>query len=281
MMKAWIQRILAALLILEGTVLIVLGRGWVLLWAKLLRRTSVEEDLRAIARIPNWIWRSVGMAEIGLGMSLLRDAPIDPTSFYGAWTGLYSRIGVLWRDIGYHPLFYAMAQELGMRLRPQSSVLDLGSGTGENLDHLLVLHLPFESYLGIDITPAMVAEAREKFGDSSRVRFLQLDLLHDAWPKEQYDLILATWLLEHVADPAHLAGHALAHLRPGGSIIIVSEVYDGSLRARLANLLWGMIGARLPDKDMYRTLPGLESLQFFDGVFAPTAMAVLSRPTAE
>jgi SAM-dependent methyltransferase len=280
-MKAWIQRALAALLILEGAVLLVIGRGWILLWAKLLRRTPVEEELRAIARIPNWTWRSVGVAEMGLGMRLLRDAPLYPATFYGAWAGLYSRIGVLWRDIGYQPLFYAMAQELGMRLRPQSSVLDLGFGTGENLDHLLALHLPFDSYLGIDVTPEMVAEAREKFGDSSRVRFLQLDLLQDPWPKDQYDLILATWFLEHVPDPAHLAGHALAHLRPGGAMIIVSEVYDGSLRARLANLFWGLIGARLPEKDVYRTLPGLESLQFFDGMFAPTAMAVLSRPAAE
>jgi SAM-dependent methyltransferase len=279
-MKAWVQRLLAVLLILEGFLLTVIGRGWVRLWAKLLRQTPVEGELRAIARIPNWTWRSIGVAEIGLGMTLLRDAPLKPRQFYGAWPNLYSRIGIFWRDIGYYPLFYALAQELEVRLRPQSSVLDLGCGTGENLDHLVVLHLPFESYLGIDITPEMVAEARDKFGDSPRAHFEQLDLLRDPWPDEQYDMILATWFLEHVSDPVHLVGHALAHLRPGGCMIIVSGVYDGSWRARVANWFWGMIGARMPDRDVYRTLPGLESLQFFGGVFSPTAIAVLSRPAA-
>jgi SAM-dependent methyltransferase/uncharacterized protein YjeT (DUF2065 family) len=279
-MKAWVKRLLAVLLILEGLLLTVVGRGWVRLWAKLLRRTSVEEELRAIARLPNWTWRSIGVAEMGVGVAILRATPLGPRQFYGAWSGIYSRISVLWRDIGYYPLFYALAQELEVRLRPQSSVLDLGCGTGENLDHLVVLHLPFESYLGIDITPEMVAEARDKFGDSPRAHFEQLDLLSDPWPDDNYDIILATWFLEHVPDPVHLVGHALAHLEPGGYMIIVSGVNDGSWRAHVTNWIWGTIGARMPNRDVYRTLPGLESLQFFGGVFFPAAIAVLSRPAA-
>ncbi len=45
---------------------------------------------------------------------------------------------------------------------PDTRILDLGCGTGVNLHRLRRLGLPFASYAGLDLTPAMLTRAQAK-----------------------------------------------------------------------------------------------------------------------
>jgi SAM-dependent methyltransferase len=72
-------------------------------------------------------------------------------------------------------------------------VLDVGCGPGTNARHFL-----HTDYLGIDLNPGYVADARRRFGDRFRVADVREDF--DAGGGG-FDFILVNSLLHHVATP--------------------------------------------------------------------------------
>ena len=58
-------------------------------------------------------------------------------------------------------------------LPPRGKVLDLGSGLGDLLSYFDERRLPYDEYLGIDVSERMVAEARRRHGE----RFEHRDIL--------------------------------------------------------------------------------------------------------
>jgi ubiquinone/menaquinone biosynthesis C-methylase UbiE len=104
---------------------------------------------------------------------------------------------------------------------PEARVLDGGCGTGANLARLRRLGLPFGSYTGVDFSPSMLALARRRFGDPPDVTFRQGDAtaLEDAG--ERYDVIVATWLLDHLSEPAAFVNGVQRFLVPGGRLLLL------------------------------------------------------------
>ncbi|MEW6233689.1 MAG: class I SAM-dependent methyltransferase [Chloroflexota bacterium] len=107
-------------------------------------------------------------------------------------------------------------------LPPHAHVLDLGCGTGANLERLLRLGLPFRAYVGLDLTPAMLARARLKgdgYGD--RVLLHRGDMRHIPFSDASFDFVLSTWAVEH-ADPAgQVICEGLRVLKPGGYLALL------------------------------------------------------------
>lgn len=104
---------------------------------------------------------------------------------------------------------------------PQTKILDLGCGTGANMERLLRLRLPFAQYVGVDFSETMLAIAREKFGELPGVAFFQGDVtaLEDAG--HRYDVIVATYLLSHLRDPADFVNGVQRFLAPGGRLLLL------------------------------------------------------------
>jgi len=98
-------------------------------------------------------------------------------------------------------------------------VLDLGCGYGR-------IAAPFIDngwrYTGVDVSPDALEQARDSHPDAE---FLEKDLLE--WkPKQEFDLVLALYVLVHFVDDkqwAKFAQHAFNAVAPGGLMIIADH----------------------------------------------------------
>jgi len=104
---------------------------------------------------------------------------------------------------------------------PDTRILDLGCGTGVNLDRLLRLGLPFGHYTGVDFSSSMLALAQKRFGGMPSVTFLEGDATALEDVGERYDAIVATWLLDHLREPASFVNGVQSLLAPDGHLLLM------------------------------------------------------------
>ena len=98
--------------------------------------------------------------------------------------------------------------------------LDFGCGVGRVTRALADR---FEDVLGLDISPTMIALARELDG-TARVRYRvgaqgELDLL----PGEDFDFVVSLLVLQHLPSPddvEHVVGALTRRLAPGGALVL-------------------------------------------------------------
>jgi 2-succinyl-5-enolpyruvyl-6-hydroxy-3-cyclohexene-1-carboxylate synthase len=122
----------------------------------------------------------------------------------------------------------AVAATLGLAA---SSILELGTGTGETARRLLEAH-PDASLLGLDANEDMLAAARERL-DPARAA-LELRRLEDALPDGPFDLVASALAVHHLqaAGKADLFARVRAVLAPGGRFVLADVVVPEDERER-------------------------------------------------
>lgn len=98
-----------------------------------------------------------------------------------------------------HRIILLKLKEAG--LRKNSRVLEIGCGVGA-LTGFIAKHVTDGKITGVDISPASVAFAKEKYKHLKHVDFLVSDMTnftHD----EKYDIVLFPDVLEHIPTEAH------------------------------------------------------------------------------
>jgi tRNA (cmo5U34)-methyltransferase len=100
-----------------------------------------------------------------------------------------------------------------------TSVLDLGSGTGETLAQVLPFH-PGARAIGIDENDGMLATARVRLLEFN-VRLVVADL-SDPLPPGPFDLVVSVLAVHHLDGPgkAALFRRVSETLRPGGRFVL-------------------------------------------------------------
>ena len=100
-----------------------------------------------------------------------------------------------------------------------SSVLDLGTGTGETLATVLARH-PGAAAVGVDESEAMLGAARRRLADA-RVELRVADL-SDPLPGGPYDLVVSALAIHHLggSDKAALFARIAGALGPGGRFVL-------------------------------------------------------------
>ena len=109
---------------------------------------------------------------------------------------------------------------------PEQSVLDIGCGTGSQLDLYRRIGCKIA---GIDPSPAMVARARQKLGHEARVDLGDASRLPHA--PHSFDLILMSMMLHELPEATRSAVIAEAKrvLKADGCILVL-EYHPGPLR---------------------------------------------------
>jgi len=120
------------------------------------------------------------------------------------------------------------------RLAPGASVLDVGTGSG-----LLALEAarvvgPDGRVLGVDVSAALLAEARSAAAGLAFVRFERMEAEALALPDRSFDAVLSLFAIAHVRDPAAALGEMWRVLRPGGRMVLARG--SAAPRFRVAGL---------------------------------------------
>jgi SAM-dependent methyltransferase len=111
-----------------------------------------------------------------------------------------------------------VAAELGLP-RAHGSVLDFGCGVGR-LSRALSRH--FDRYTGVDISPEMVARARELSGSAEERTFLVNETPDlSAFESDSFDAVFSFLVLQHIGDRDQIRAYLAEFARvlvPGGLI---------------------------------------------------------------
>jgi SAM-dependent methyltransferase len=122
------------------------------------------------------------------------------------------------RHPGWRPATEVYASLVREHLRPESRVLDLGCGRGglvEQLDH------PLHLLTGLDPDFQSLREHRLAGSQPPLARVAGLSH-RPPFEDGSFDLVCASWVLEHLSNPSSDLGQIARILRPGGIFIFIT-----------------------------------------------------------
>ncbi len=194
---------------------------------------------------------------------------------------LYRRIARVYNAI--RPLWSSRAAEARLdslfaeRIGPATRVLELAPGTGINIERLFRRSPKFDSYLGIDASPAMLDRARVAARRDSRITLQLGDATELSGLGGSFGFIVCTWLLSHLEHPEAAVGGALEHLEPEGTaaFLFFTRPENPLVRGLVAAFVRSFRGAFV-DVDAISSLPHLEGVHRYGGGYA--TLAVFRRP---
>ena len=103
-------------------------------------------------------------------------------------------------------------------------VIDVGCGPGV-VTCALARHFPSAHVTGLDSARELLARLRARAAEAgarrARRSAVEADLEHDLPPLEPADLVWASMVVHHVADPAATLRRLGGLLRPGGTFVLV------------------------------------------------------------
>ena len=135
----------------------------------------------------------------------------EARAYYDDFSGWYER----GRGRGYHAMLDDIEVEIARPFAEGGRILELGCGTGLILQRLAPLA---REAVGIDVSPGMIAKARERGLDVRVGSVTDLDLDDDS-----FDLVYSFKVLAHVRDIERALSEAVRFTRPRGHLLL--ELY--------------------------------------------------------
>ncbi len=128
-------------------------------------------------------------------------------------------------------------------------VLDVGCGNGRIAERLDIMHRHLY-YIGVDLTPALVAAARARSYRSLHAEFREADITEPGWEAIVYHdapfgVVLMTAVLHHMPGYGlrlSILRAARRLLAPGGILIMSNWQFDRVERLRRKIAPWSVIG---------------------------------------
>ena len=119
-------------------------------------------------------------------------------------------------------------------LRGMKSILDVGSGAGQIVQHLLDYADADTQITGIDLSHAMLLRARQRL-KTDRPRFIAADLTALPFADASFDGVTCGYVLEHLPDPRIGLGELARVMRAGGRMFLLAteDTFAGAWTSRL------------------------------------------------
>ena len=143
----------------------------------------------------------------------------------GEVRGLYDRLApyydiatTVYRWIGGYRLADTAIESLN--LQPGDTVVDLGTGTGRNLVPLADAVGPSGRVIGVDVSPAMLAEAAIRTEGIQNVELIEADIASYR-PPEETRAIISTFAMEMLPDYETVIGRLTKEMPHDGRIATV------------------------------------------------------------
>lgn len=130
----------------------------------------------------------------------------------------YEQLKEAWFTSNTHPIALLRAENrlrapwIASLLREPSDVLDIGCGAGFLSNHLA---LQGHQVYGIDLSASSL-EVAKTYDTTQSVTYIKADALALPFPDEQFDVVCAMDILEHVQSPDLLIQEASRVLKKGG-----------------------------------------------------------------
>ena len=113
------------------------------------------------------------------------------------------------------------------------SILDIGSGAGQILGHLLKESRPDATIVAADLSMRMMRRARMRL-KSPRPTFMSADVTRLPFADASFDCVTCGWVIEHLPDPRPGLAEIRRVLRPGGRLLLLAteDTVTGALNSR-------------------------------------------------
>jgi 2-polyprenyl-3-methyl-5-hydroxy-6-metoxy-1,4-benzoquinol methylase len=114
-----------------------------------------------------------------------------------------------------------------------TQILDVGSGSGQILRHLITHAKPETRIIACDLSYQMLKRAQQRF-QSDKVSYVAADIQHLPFADESFDCITCGWVIEHLADPLPGLREMARVLQPGGSLLLMAteDTITGAFSSR-------------------------------------------------
>lgn len=131
------------------------------------------------------------------------------------WRGTETDEGLTWGTIWDGSAFIEATRKR-VSFTPSISILEIGPGYGRMLDQILKDGLPFQSYLGLDLSAGRIHRLRGKYQGDERIKFLLGDV--ETFQLDQrFDVCISSATLAHLyPDCGKALRNIEPHLKPGG-----------------------------------------------------------------
>ena len=100
-------------------------------------------------------------------------------------------------------------------------ILDIGSGAGQIMGHLLKLTRPNAKLVAFDLSQQMLRRQRTRL-KSHRPAYIAGDLLRLPFAENSFDCVTCGWVIEYLPDPHPGLQEIGRVLKPGGSALILT-----------------------------------------------------------
>lgn len=113
------------------------------------------------------------------------------------------------------------------------SILDLGSGAGQILRHLIKVAPEGTRIVACDLSHQMLRRARKRV-NSQRPVYVAADMTRMPFADASFDCVTCGYVIEHLPDPRPGLEEIGRVLRPGGSLLLLAteDTYSGAVVSR-------------------------------------------------
>lgn len=115
------------------------------------------------------------------------------------------------------------------------SILDVGSGAGQILGHLLKRTHPETRLVAFDLSHQMLRRARTRLA-SDRPSYVTGDLTQLPFADNSFDCITCGWVIEHLPDPRPGLRELSRVLQPGGRLLLLAT--EDTLPGMVVSRTW-------------------------------------------